>query len=80
MQVLRCCRLHVQVVRLPMYNISAEVEAGAREAHLMAAYKHQHVLSLHCAFMHKDELLPYMEVSAQPSAASSCSSNKCQEQ
>jgi hypothetical protein len=60
-----------------MYNISAEVEAGAREAHMMAAYEHQHVLSLHCAFMHKAELwlvLPYMEVSVQPSAASSCSS------
>ncbi len=60
-----------QVVRLPLHDIAAEVEACVREAYMMAAYQHHHMLPLHCAFMRRDELwlvLPYMEVSCRPSA------------
>lgn len=50
-----------------MIDIDFEIQAFAKEAHVMAAYRHPHVLPLHCAFMHQHQMwliMPYMEVGA----------------
>jgi hypothetical protein len=54
------------VVDLESLASQQDIEGLAREAHVMAAYNHPHVLPLHCAFVHQQQLwlvMPYMEVS-----------------
>jgi hypothetical protein len=53
------------VVDLEALASQQEIEGLAREAHAMAGYQHPHVLPLHCAFVHLQQLwlvMPYMEV------------------